>query len=110
MPNNCFFDDCKEAEHQQKGQRPVERRDYQRVLRGKTIAKSEPASNKQEFCAHKSLDQREQPRGETYPFGAQDSGLESSQGAEANKQIGYENREISQFSLDPLAARQLVWR
>ena len=85
MPNNCFFDDCQDAEHEQKGQRPVERRDNERILRGKTIAKSEPASNQQEFGADKSLDQREQPRGETYPFSAQDGGLESSEGAEANK-------------------------
>jgi hypothetical protein len=41
--------------------------------------------NQQEFGAHKSLDQSEQPGRETYPLSAQDGGLESGERAEANK-------------------------
>jgi hypothetical protein len=100
MPNNSFFDDCKEAKHYQKGHRPVERRDYEWILFGKTIAKSEPSSNQQEFGAHKRLDQSEQPGRETDPLSVQDGRLESSQGAEANKKISRENRVLSQFSLE----------
>src|ERR1700751_789356 len=110
MPNNCFFDDSQEAQHQQKCQRSIKRRDNKRILRGKTIAKSEPTPNQQEFGADESLGQREQPRGETYPFGAQDGGLKSSERAEANKKIGRKNCKLSQFNLDSLSARQLYGR